>query len=215
MDKPRRRPSLKERALEELKAYWFITLYLWLFLGCFTIYRRLILDESGVAYLHYGIALIEALVIAKVVLIGRIFGFTRRFDNAPLFIPVLYKSILFALLVMLFGVIEHLVVGWFHKQGLMGGLREIAATGADELGARALMLFVAFVPFFAFGEIGRALGAEKLAAMFFSKGKPRTAGNRHEQIKMADPRTTRVGDLKPASTPTAARWTTSSTSNAS
>ena len=31
------------------------------------------------------------------------------------------------------------------------------------------MLFVAFVPFFAFGEIGRVLGAHKLAAMFFSK----------------------------------------------
>lgn len=166
--------SLKERALEELKAFWFITLYLWLFLGCFTIYRRLILDESGVAYLHYGVALIEALVIAKVVLIGRIFGFTRRFDDAPLFIPVLYKSLVFALLVMLFGVIEHLVVGWFHKQGLIGGLREIAATGADEIGARALMLTVAFVPFFAFTEIGRTLGKERLWAMFFSHRAPRT-----------------------------------------
>lgn len=129
--------SLKERALEELKAYWFITLYLWLFLGCFTVYRRLILAESGVAYLNYGVALIEALVIAKVVLIGCIFGFTRRFDDAPLAVPVLHKSIVFALLVMLFGVVEHLVVGWFHKQGPFGSLHEIAETGAYEIGARA------------------------------------------------------------------------------
>jgi hypothetical protein len=160
--------SLRERALEELKAYWFITLYLWLFLGCFTVYRRLILAESGVAYLNYGVALIEALVIAKVVLIGRIFGFTRRFDDAPLAVPVLYKSIVFALLVMLFGVVEHLVVGWFHRQGLVGGLREIAETGAYEIGARTLMLTVAFVLFFAFTEIGRRMGMERLRAMFFS-----------------------------------------------
>lgn len=166
--------SLKERALEELKAYWLIALYLWLFLGCFTVYRRLILAESGVIYLNYGVALIEALVIAKVVLIGRVFGFTRRFDDRPLIVPVLYKSLMFALLVMLFGVVEHLVTGWFREQGLFGGLREIADTGAYEIGARALMLTVAFVPFFAFTEIGRVMGMERLRAMFFSPRQPST-----------------------------------------
>ena len=140
-----------------------------MFLGSFTVYRRLVIAETGTAYLHYGIAVIEALVIAKVILIGGMFGFTRRFDNKPLIVPVLYKSILFAILVLLFGVVEHLVEGWFHKQGLVGGLREIASLGDYELGARVLMLFVAFVPFFAFGEIGRVLGPQKLAAMFFGK----------------------------------------------
>lgn len=166
--------GLKQRALEELKAYWLITLYLWLFLGCFTVYRRLILAETGVAYLNYGVALIEALVIAKVVLIGRIFGFTRRFDDAPLIVPVIYKSLVFSLLVLLFGVIEKLVVGWFHHQGLFGGLSEIAATGAYEIGARTLMLTVAFVPFFAFIEVGRTLGMERLRSMFFSPRERRT-----------------------------------------
>ena len=160
--------SLKERALEELKVFWLIALYLWLFLGCFTVYRRLILAETGVAYVHYGIALVEAMVIAKVVLIGRMFGFTRRFDHMPLAVPVVYKSVVFALLVMLFGVVEHLVTGWVHKQGLLAGLQEIAETGTYEIGARALMLTVAFVPFFAFTELGRVLGPKRLTAMFFA-----------------------------------------------
>jgi hypothetical protein len=167
--------SLKERALEEFKAYGVITLYLWVFLGSFTIYRRLILAEADVPYLHYGIALIEALIIAKVVLIGRVFGFTRRFEDRPLIVPVIYKSILFALLVMLFGVAEHLVTGWFHKQGLFGGLREIAEVGVYEIGARALTLTVAFVPFFAFSELGRVIGRGRLAEMFFSRTPSRAA----------------------------------------
>jgi hypothetical protein len=161
--------NLKERAVEEFKLFWIIALYLWLFLGSFTIYRRLIIDETGAVYLHYGIAVIEALVIAKVVLIGKMFGFSRRFEDKPLIMPVLYKSILFGILVMLFGVFEHLVEGWVHKQGLWSGLREIGELGAYELGARSLMLIVAFVPFFAFWEIGRVLGVQKLAAMFFAK----------------------------------------------
>lgn len=161
--------SLKERAVEELKAYWMITIYLWLFLGSFNIYRRLILAETGVAYLHYGIALIEALVIAKVVLIGRVFGFTRRFDEAPLIVPVLYKTLLFALLVLLFGVLEKTIDGLIHREGLTGGLQKIADVGRYEIGARTLMLTVAFVPFFAFSEIGRVLGLSKLGALFFAR----------------------------------------------
>ena len=166
---PNAKAALKERAIEEFKTFWVIAIYLWLFLGSFTIYRRLIVAETGAAYLHYGIAVIEALVVAKVVLIGRMFGFSGRFEDKPLIVPVLYKSILFGLLVLLFGVVEHLVEGWVHKQGFLGGLHDIGDLGAYELGARVLMLIVAFVPFFAFGEIGRVLGTHKLAAMFLSK----------------------------------------------
>jgi hypothetical protein len=169
MERSAKTAALKARAIEEFKLYWIIVLYLWVFLGSFTIYRRLIIEETGAAYLHYGIALIEALVIAKVVLIGKMFRFSRRFEDKPLIVPVLYKSILFGILVLLFGVIEHVVEGWVHKQGLAGGLRNLGGLGAYELGARVLTLIVAFVPFFAFGEIGRTLGADKLAAMFFSK----------------------------------------------
>ena len=168
-EEPGKARGLKERAVEELKAYWVITLYLWLFLGLFTVYRRLVVAESGTVYLHYGVALVEAMVIAKVVLIGKLFGFSRRFEDRALIAPVIYKSILFGLLVMLFGVVEHLVTGWIHKQGLLGGLREIASVGADELAARALMLIVALVPFFAFWELGRVFGMKRLAAVFFSK----------------------------------------------
>lgn len=169
------RPSLKQRALEELKTYWVITLYLWLFLGSFAAYRKLILAETGVTYVHFGLALVQALIIAKVVLIGRVFGFSRRFEDGPLIWPVLYKSVLFSLLVMAFGVIEHLVEGWIHHKGALDGLREIAAIGADEIAARMLTLTVAFVPFFGFWELGRVLGMPKLVDLFFSRTRRPTA----------------------------------------
>ena len=171
METDKHAAGLKERAIQEFKLFWVIALYLWVFLGSFTIYRRLIIAETGTTYLHYGIALIEALIIAKVILIGKMFGFSRRFEDRPLIVPVLYKSVLFGVLVLLFGVVERLVEGWFHHEGALGGLRSIGDLGAYELGARVLMLIVAFIPFFAFAEIGRVLGAHKLATMFFSKRK--------------------------------------------
>lgn len=169
---------LKERVLEEFKLFWIITLYLWVLLGSFTIYRRLVVAETGGAYLHYGIALIEALIIAKVILIGRMLRLSRRYEERPLVVPVIYKSILFGILVLAMGVAERVVEGWFRQQGLVGGLRAIGELSAHELGARVLMLIVAFVPFFAFWEIGRVLGARRLAAMFFSR-----RGADHEPLR--------------------------------
>jgi hypothetical protein len=169
MERNAKTAALKARAIEEFKVFWVTALYLWVFLGSFTVYRRLIVAELGVAYLHYGIALIEALVIAKVILIGRMFGFSRRFEDKPLIVPVLYKSLLFGLFVLFFGVAEHVVEGWVHKQGMLGGLHDIGELGTYELTARVLMLMVAFVPFFAFWEIGRVLVMLKLQSMFFSE----------------------------------------------
>jgi hypothetical protein len=173
---PAPKRSLKERAVEELRTYWVITLYLWLFLASFTAYRRLILDEIGQPHVPYGIALIEALVIAKVVLVGRVFGFSRRFEDQRLIVPVVYKSIIFGLLVVAFSVLEHLVMGWVHGRGALGGLREFATVGAYEIAARLLAMVVAFVPFFAFYELGRVMGMRELAALFFARPPAADAG---------------------------------------
>ena len=56
-DKPE---SLKQRALEEIRAFWLIALYLWMFLGAFAAYRALILAESGVLYMRFGMAMDRA-----------------------------------------------------------------------------------------------------------------------------------------------------------
>lgn len=168
--------SLKERAWAELKAYWVIALYLWLFLGSFTIYRRLVLAETGVPYLHYGIALIEAMIIAKVVLIGRIFGFTRRFDHLPLIVPVIYKSLLFTVLVLAFGLLEKTVDGLIHREAVLAGLQRIAEVGPYEIGARALTLTVALVPFCAFSELGRVIGMSRMSSLFFGKRETAAGG---------------------------------------
>ena len=161
--------GLKERAVEELKAFWLISLYLALFLGALTFYRRLIVAEFGVSYLHYGIAVVEALIIAKVILIGKAIGVGGRLERSPLIVSVIGKSILFGALVLLFGILEHVVEGLLHKADPQEILHSLVELGIYELLARMLMMIVAFVPFFAFWEIGRVIGPRKLSTLFFSK----------------------------------------------
>lgn len=38
--------GFKQKAVSELKAYWLIVFYLWLFFGSFTVYRRLVLAHT-------------------------------------------------------------------------------------------------------------------------------------------------------------------------
>lgn len=169
---PHDHTGLKEKAIEELKEFWIIALYLALFLSAFTFYRRMVLAELGVTYLHYGIGLIEALVIAKVVMIGRALGLARAPARAPLILSVLYKALLFAILTIFFGLIEHVIDGWIHKDDWATIASNLLSVGTHELFARMIMLFTAFVPFFAFWEIGEAIGRRKLISMFFAKREP-------------------------------------------
>ena len=168
-EKPGKHTGVKEKMIEELKIFWIITLYLAVLFGSFMVYRRLILAEFGLTTLHYGFAVIEALIIAKVILIGDAFRLGRRFEDRPMVFSVVYKSVLFGLFVMLFGVLEHVIEGLFHKENASDILRGMTDTGMYELLARVVILIVAFVPFFAFWELRRVLGPRKLSALFFSK----------------------------------------------
>lgn len=167
--------SKKEKAIEEFKELWIITFYLALFFVSFTFYRRTILAEAGVTYLHYGVALVQALVIAKFVMIGKALGLYKLVDRGPLIVSVIARAIVFTVLVIVFGVIEHIVEGLVHKKDWASIVHGLLEGGVDELFARAIMLFISFMPFFAFWEIGQLLGGRgELIALFFSNRRARS-----------------------------------------
>lgn len=62
--------------------------------------------------MHYGIigedyfyGVVKAFVIVKVVMIGAFLRISRKFENKPLILPVLYKALLLTIMVMMFDVI--------------------------------------------------------------------------------------------------------------
>src|SRR5215469_1544214 len=105
MQRDRSSSSLKEKAKEEFRVFWAIAIYLALMFSAFFTYRRLTLSESGITYLHYGIGIIEALILAKVILVGQALRLGRRFEDEPLIVSVLVKTLYFAIFVAVFSVI--------------------------------------------------------------------------------------------------------------
>jgi hypothetical protein len=161
--------SLKERALSETRKYVGYTVYLAIVFGAFSNYRRLVLREYEIPYLNYGYSIIEALILAKVILIGEALKLGERHANKPLIIPILYKSFVFGLLVVAFTVLEKLVSGAIHHRDLQEIALDTVSKGRDEILARILMMFVAFLPFFAFIELQRLLGGASYFDLFFRK----------------------------------------------
>jgi hypothetical protein len=157
----------KHRLAREMLKYWSNFLYLVFFLGTFTWYRRLILAEYQITYLHYWVAIFEALILAKIILLGDALKLGREFDDRPLIFPTLYKAVVFSLFVGLFAILEHTIGGLIHGKGIAAGFYEILHEGKDELLARCLLTFFAFIPFFAFRELERVMGEGKLRRMFF------------------------------------------------
>jgi hypothetical protein len=166
-------PSLKEKAVEEIEMLWVIAVYLALMFSAFLWYRRLTLRESGITYFHYGAAIVEALILAKVILIGQALKIGKRFEHQPLIVPVLAKTLLFGVFVAIFAVIEHVIEGLVHHETWDVIAHHLFTGGRDEILARTLVVATAFIPFFAFWEMGRVMGQGKLFALFFRKRSPK------------------------------------------
>jgi hypothetical protein len=170
----------KQKIVHEMIEYWINFVYLVVVFFAFTSYRRLLLAEYQVSYFHYGIAVIQAAVLAKVVLIWEAAGAGRKYENKPLIIPALHKTIMFAIWVVGFKVLEHMIGGLLRGRGLAGGFDELIRQGVYELLANGLVMIAALVPFFAIKELGRVLGREQLRALFFRRRAGPSTGLPHD-----------------------------------
>lgn len=159
----------KEKLRHEVIAYWTNFVYLTCFFGAFAWYRRLILAEYHIHYLHYGIALIEAFVLAKVILVLDSLRLGRRHEDKPLIFSTLYKALLFTLCVEIFRLVESIIRSLIRGEGVAGGWAEYAGQGMDGLLAGCLITFCAFIPYFAFNELGRLLGEGRIWKLFFHR----------------------------------------------
>ena len=159
-----------QRIVVEMRKFALVALFLFFFFGAFATYRRLILSEYKIDYFQYGYALIEALVLGKVILLGEIFHLGDRFHDKPLIFPTLYRTISFSILVLVFAVLEHFVKGLIHRENIAAILADLAAKDGADIAAKILVMFIAFIPMFAIWEIANLFGENKLFELFFERG---------------------------------------------
>jgi hypothetical protein len=159
----------KQRISHEMVEYAVNVAYLALVFATLTQYRRLVVAAHDIIYTNYWVAVIHALVLGKVIMIGSLFRLGRSLEQKPLIFPTLYKAAAFTFLDVALNLIEHTIKGLWQDRGLVAGLAEFSERWPYELLAGSLVIFVALLPFFAVKELGRILGKGKMWTLFFSE----------------------------------------------
>jgi len=161
--------SLKQRAYREFKEFLIIALYLYVVFSLFIVYKSMILNEENISYMAHGVALINALAFAKVVLIGEALHIGERANERPLIYPTLLKSALFSILLVVCKILEDAGVGRYHGKSFAESIADFAGGNWKGILTYTALMFVLFIPFFGFTELRRVLGEGKLAQVFFQR----------------------------------------------
>jgi hypothetical protein len=165
-----RNAKLKRAAAEEGKQFLGIFLYLAVVFGMFVLHEWLVLSKEHINYRFYGMAFINALVLAKIFLLAEHFHFAEQFKNKPLFIPILYKSTAFTALLMVAYIIEESVMGLFHHESLRDAFPKVGNGSIEGWFFVTVIMTVALIPFFAYRELDRTLGESRLRELLFGRG---------------------------------------------
>jgi hypothetical protein len=165
-----RKRGIKARVLDETKKFLGIFLYLAVVFGLFVLHEWVVLSSQHLPYRFYGFALINALILAKIMLVAEGLHFAEKYEAKPLVFPIVYKALAFTVLLMGAYVVEETAVAMFHGENVAMAIPRIGGGSLGGIAAVATIMCVALVPFFAFRELSRIFGEAELRALLFTRG---------------------------------------------
>ena len=167
-----KRAGIKSKATDELREWFVNAAYLALFLCTFAVYRALITRElldTRVA-VQFGASLVTALVIAKTIMIG---GWLKLGESGrrgvPLIIRTMRLAAIYGVFVFFVTVLEKAIEGMIRGHAARETLQMLAHLGWEEITARSLVIFLAFIPYFALREFARRKGVDDTFDLLFRR----------------------------------------------
>jgi hypothetical protein len=162
------KPSLAERAREELHEYAIIAAYLFVCFSVVLLYKTSILRESGVAPLPFGFAAVKALILGKFMLLGAQLRLGLRFKARTLLHLIIRTAFMYLLLLVVLTVLEEIVAGWVHGHSFAQTMAEFGERSPLELLATVILMFCILLPYVAVREISQAMGPRVLKQLLWT-----------------------------------------------
>jgi hypothetical protein len=147
--------------------------------------KRLILQEQGVEFSGFFTAIVAALLVGKAVLVTDNLPFMRRFDGAPMIQPILFKSVIYWLCVLIVRLADEVV-----RFVAAGGA--IAAFGDHFVNHFSLprflsiqiWLMVLFLAYVTIHELNQLFGDGELYRLFFRWRSSEAKLTRRQRIRL-------------------------------
>ena len=160
--------NLKERAVHQLKEFLAMFIYLWILLTLLVINQSIVVAQD--AYQAHFFAFVNALILAKVLLIGEHLHLGNRFRDKPLLYSILYKCFVFTIFFIVVHILERMIDGVWSGRTIAQSFPDIGGGSLKRILSMGATLFVALIPFFAFREISRVIGPGELWSLLLSRG---------------------------------------------
>jgi hypothetical protein len=165
-----RKRDLKQRVFDEVIKFLTIAFYLWVMFGVFALHESVVSAKDHINYHFYSFALVNALILGKVMLVAEDLRFADWFKDKPLIYPILCKSVAFSSLFIVLDVVEEVLVGVIKGKTIGQSIPSIGGGSLSGVFFVGIILAVALIPFFAFREVGRVLGERELHSLIFTDG---------------------------------------------
>jgi hypothetical protein len=164
--KSNRLPWMSGKIAERMKRLFFVFVYVWIFLALFGLHEGILRPEHNFLYVQ-GLALLNAFVLAKVVYVAEELHVGENLQERPLIYPVLFRSFLFAVILVFFHLIEEIVTGALRNKSVSESISAVAGGTLEGILAAGVIVFVALIPFFAFREMAKLVGSEVVRELLF------------------------------------------------
>src|SRR3974377_678118 len=139
--------NLLQKAHHDVKEGLRIALYLWGVFGLLVLHKSMILAENNIDFAYHGFALINALALAKVMLVARHINLGQQLKNAPLVYPTLLKSAFYTVVLAGFKILEDAVVGWYRHESFRQSIADLGGGTWRGVLTLVMLVFVMLVPF--------------------------------------------------------------------
>jgi len=83
---------IRKKVIHEIYLFLIYTFFLWILFGVFNTYQRILLTDFSGYRMSYGYSLIEALILAKIIIIGNQLAIGKRWVNLPIIYIVISTS---------------------------------------------------------------------------------------------------------------------------
>src|SRR5438034_11245577 len=110
---PERKLGLKQRLFDEVIKFLAIAFYLWVMFGVFALHESVVSAKAHIEYHFYGFALVNALILGKVMIVAEDLHFADWYKDRPLIYSILCGAVAFSILFLVFDIVEDVLVGLF------------------------------------------------------------------------------------------------------
>ncbi|HSO08215.1 MAG TPA: hypothetical protein VLW45_13315 [Pelomicrobium sp.] len=133
--------------------------------------QALLLEGYRITVGGTAVAVVGALIVAKAVLIADALPVTRRFARQAPLVSIVWKSLVYGLIVLAFRYLEELIPLWRHSGDLAAAHRQLLAeTSWPHFWAVSLWMAFSLLLYCIGAELVRALGKERVVQLLFRRG---------------------------------------------